>query len=803
MNIKTNYIFCLFFLFALIAYPSHLKAQSDSIPTLTELPQSSDSRPKIGLVLSGGGAKGAAHIGVIKYLEEQGIPIDYVTGTSMGSIVGGLYSLGYSPDQMIDIITNVDWNQLISNNVDRRKISFKRKERKSRELLDLSFSSKKDSIVTNPLKQTLPSGIVSGDNLINLFSSLSVNYSDSISFMYLPTPFACVATDLITGDPTIINSGEFSKAIRASMAIPILFNPVKYNGTIYVDGGLSNNFPVDACKSMGADYIIGVSMSSGLESNPDKLSTILYHVKQLKEIMTDKDINNYDKECDIFIRPELKGVGMLSFNAESVAIVTQSGYDAASQFEKEIQELKTILAQYPEADTIERPKAKCILKDKILINRIEITGVDELTSRWLKRNITIKEESLMNKADIDKIIARYYGIGNFSSITYSIHNDVENKDAYILKINIRQAQVHEFGLGLNYDSEEALSLLLHLGFNENKMKSLKAKIDAKIGYNIKINTNFSYERPLIPVFNLGYEFISHDLDMYNMYNQDVLDMNFWFHKHNLKLFLSDYYFRNFSIQAGANIETYRSLKVLFSSYVSENVEHSPINTIGLFASLKADNLNKIKFPTRGIKASIDYTNKPYEFNDGIIENFGLSNIMFAFESYIPLFNERLTLIPQAYGSFLFGEGATGGLELDKNIHYYYGHNPRYPFYNNYIGRSLTERYFEYQLPFVGSTHTSKTYNNVGIVRLDIRYHIHKRHYVTAMFNFMRSATHFDYFMNIRKNANTIYSNLHDDINLIGTGIRYTFDTKIGPFSISFSSANFKNLDIYLNMGFEI
>lgn len=786
-----------------MSFSCKLEAQSDSIPTLTELPQLSDSRPKIGLVLSGGGAKGAAHIGVIKYLEEQGIPIDFISGTSMGSIVGGLYALGYSPEQMMDIITNVDWNQLISNNVDRRKISFKRKERRSRELFDLSFSSTKDSIVTNPLKQTLPSGIVSGDNLTNLFSSLSVGYSDSTDFMNLPKPFACVATDLITGNPIVISSGEFSKAVRASMAIPILFNPVKHNETIYVDGGLSNNFPVDVCREMGADYIIGVSMSPGLEDDPNKLSTIFFHIKQLKEIMTDKDINEYSEDCDIFIRPKLKGVGMLSFNAESVAIVTQSGYDAASQFEKEIQELKTILAQYPESDTIEKPQAKSILNDKILINGIEIQGVDELTARWLKRNITIKEGRMMNKADIDEIIARYYGIGNFSSVTYSIHDDIEDEDAYILKIKITQARDHEFGMGVNYDSEEALSLLLHLGFNENKMKAFKTQIDAKIGYNLRINTNFSYERPLIPVSNLAYEFISYDLDMNNMYNRDVLDMNFWFHKHNLKLFLSDYYLRNFSLKVGANIETYRSMKVLFSSYVAENVEHNPVNTVGLFATFKVDNLNKIKFPTKGIKATIDFTNRPYELKDGYFESFDLSNLMLSFESYIPLFNERLTLIPQAYGSFLFGEAATGGLELDKNIHYFYGPNPRYPFYNNYIGGMQMERYFEHQLPFIGSNHTTKTYNNVGIVRLDIRYHIHKRHYVTAMVNVMRSATHFDYFMNIRKKASNIYSNLHDDINMTGAGIQYTFDTKLGPFSLSFSSINFKNLDIYLNIGFEI
>lgn len=799
MNLRVKVFSYLLALLMPLIFQHDLKAQNDSIAESNHDTDVVVSRPKIGLVLSGGGAKGAAHIGVIKYLEEQGIPIDYISGTSMGSIVGGLYALGYSPEQMTEIITNVDWNQLISNNVDRRKISFKRKERKSRELFDLSFASRKDSIITDPLKQTLPSGIVSGDHLSNLFSSLSVNYSDSTDFMNFPTPFACIATDLITGHPTVINNGEFSKAIRASMAIPILFNPVKYNGTIYVDGGLSNNFPIDACRNMGADYVIGVSMSPGLEDDPEKLNTILYLIKQLKEIMTDKNSNHYNEGCDIFIRPELKGVGMLSFNTESVAIVTQSGYEAASKFEKEIQELKTILAQYPEENKAYKPKAKCIINDKILINRIDLYDVDKITSKWLKRSFSIKEGSLMNKADIDEIIARYFGLGNFSSITYSLHNDIDDEDAYILRIKLKKAQPHEFGLGLNYDSEEALSLLLHLGFNENKMKGFKTSIDAKIGYNLKINTNLSYERPLCPKFNIEYEFISNDIDIYN---HNVLDMNFWFHKHNLKCFLSDYYFRNFKIQVGANIETYRSLKNLYSTYIPEEINLRPINTLGVFGILKYDNLNKIKFPTRGVKSSIKFTNKPYEYNDGSIRDFDLSNFIFSLEAYIPLFNERLTLIPQAYGSFMFGTASTSGLSLSSHNNFY-GPNPKYPYYNNFAGGTQMERYFEYELPFIGTNNTMIGLNNIGIVRLDIRYHIKKRHYVTAMFNVMRSATTIDNFINTKSNKLVTDKDIYKVFNLYGGGVRYTFDTKLGPISLDFSSTDIKHINIYLNMGFEI
>lgn len=278
------------------------------------------SRPKVGLVLSGGGAKGAAHIGVLKYIEEAGIPIDYIAGTSMGSIVGGMYALGYSSDEILEIISSVDWDRLISNNVERKKISFSEKVEKGVQLFTLPFSFKsgKDDIQSLSFKNSLPKGIVSGDNLINLFNSLAVGYSDPMDFSELPTPFICIATNMINGEADILDKGIFTKSLRASMAIPILFDPIEINNTLYVDGGLVSNFPVEECRAMGADYIIGVSMSPGLEEDPKKLSTILSQVKQLKEIITDKDFDKYHEHCDIFISPDLKGVGMLSFDAESV-----------------------------------------------------------------------------------------------------------------------------------------------------------------------------------------------------------------------------------------------------------------------------------------------------------------------------------------------------------------------------------------------------------------------------------------------------------------------------------------------------
>ena len=163
------------------------------------------TRPKVGLVLSGGGAKGAAHIGVLKYIEEAGIPIDYIAGTSMGSIVGGMYALGYSADEILEVISAVDWDRMISNEVDRREISFNRKSEKDIQIITVPFSlsGHTENLQSHSFRNSLPKGIVSGDNLINLFNSLAVGYSDPLSYDELPVPFICIATDMISGEADI------------------------------------------------------------------------------------------------------------------------------------------------------------------------------------------------------------------------------------------------------------------------------------------------------------------------------------------------------------------------------------------------------------------------------------------------------------------------------------------------------------------------------------------------------------------------------------------------------------------------
>ena len=761
------------------------------------------ARPKVGLVLSGGGAKGAAHLGVLKYLEDNGIPIDYIAGTSMGSVVGGMYALGYSTDEILDVLSSADWNRLISNEVDRRKISFTRKLENETMVFTIPFSLKqKEDMQSRTFKNSLPKGFVTGDNIINLFNSLAVGYADSLSFGQLPIPFLCIATDMLSGEAAVLDKGEFTKALRASMAIPVLFDPVKMNQTLYTDGGLTCNFPAEQCKAMGADYVIGVSMSPGLEDNPENLSSVLSQIKQLKEIMTDKDFDRYHEQCDIFISPDLKGVGMLSFDAESVARVTQSGYEAALAQAKKFADLKRIVFSLS-TDTVlkvsRQKKAVNIIKTKVQLSGIEFVGVDKKLDKWLRRVCKVKVGEMVNKNDIDESVSIYYGTGNFKSVTYTLHEDLTTSGSYILKFNFVEKNPHDFGLGLRFDTQDMLSVLLHVGINSNRMSGFKANLDAKLGGNQWLKLNVSYGHMLYPKINFAYHFRNSELDVYDM---DKLEMNEKFLQHKFRLYLSENHTRTFSLGAGLEMELMTPRKVMYADEIAtQDEDYKGVNTLGSFAYFSFDNLNKNRFPTRGVKGRIDFTWKDCTFTTKGIKKFQMASLVYGFEGYVPVIKDRFVLVPQLYGSFLFGKGAVSGKEGAWNA-LFKGPVPMYPYMNNIIGGTEKGRYIDHQLPFIGLNKTSFAFNNLAIARLDMRVRVYKKHYLTAMVNYGRSSIDFKNFF--QKSDELLWENIYDynASNWWGAGIRYSLDTKLGPLEFDVSSSNIsKSVNLYFSLGY--
>jgi len=284
-------------------------------------------RPKIGLVLSGGGAKGIAHIGILKAMEKEGIRPDFISGTSMGSIIGGLYALGYSADQLDTIIRQVDWGQVLSNNIPLEYIAYEEKEYYNRFLVELPFEKGK-------LK--LPTGVLHGQMLGEMLARYTWPSKKYATFDDFPIPFRCVATDVSTGKEIVFSKGSLAKAMRASMAIPTAFTTVDLDTTLVVDGGVVNNFPVEELYKMGADIVIGVNVSHGFESAYD-IKTMTGILLQIAMIPSSEKLDDQIKQCDIYIAPELEGYSTASFS--SYKEILESGYVAGEKFRPEFKQL--------------------------------------------------------------------------------------------------------------------------------------------------------------------------------------------------------------------------------------------------------------------------------------------------------------------------------------------------------------------------------------------------------------------------------------------------------------------------------
>lgn len=275
-------------------------------------------RKKVGLVLSGGGAKGVAHIGAIKVLEELDIPIDYIAGTSIGAIIGGLYSIGYTSEQLEIIVKQTNWIDLLTDNTSRDAIPFPFKLDDSKYLISLPIDKNKKS-----------GGILRGRNISQLLQQLTEGYNDSINFDSLPIPFACIATDIATNQKEVIQSGKLSEAMRASMSIPVVFTPLYSDKKVLIDGGFKDNLPVDIAKRMGADIIIAIDVQSELEKG-DKLQTVPDVVKQLMLMICQSELNTDKiKQADSYIKVNVEGYNAASFSKEAIDTLIIRGENSA------------------------------------------------------------------------------------------------------------------------------------------------------------------------------------------------------------------------------------------------------------------------------------------------------------------------------------------------------------------------------------------------------------------------------------------------------------------------------------------
>ena len=371
---------------------------------------SSTGRPKIGLVLSGGGARGAAHIGVLELLEEMYVPIDFIVGTSMGSIVGGLYASGMTPAEIEKVLVTIDWQDAFSDNIPREERSFRRKRDD-----DLYLIKHKPGIGDDG-KIKLPTGLLQGQKIDLIFTELTLPVIDIKNFDELNIPFRAVATDISTGEAVVLGSGDLAKSMRASMSVPSIFAPVEIDGRLLVDGGVSNNLPVDVARDMGADIVIVVDISTPLKKK-EELTSALSITSQLTGILTRRNTEAQiatltDK--DILIVPDLGNISSASF--EESGKVVPKGRAAAELHREQLAGLAI-----SQTDYINRVQAQPERQTTLpVIEFVKLDNQSRVSDEVIMARLQVKTGEPLDVKALDNEIREIYGLELFQTVTYEV-----------------------------------------------------------------------------------------------------------------------------------------------------------------------------------------------------------------------------------------------------------------------------------------------------------------------------------------------------------------------------------------------
>lgn len=743
------------------------------------------TRPKVGVVLSGGGAKGMAHIGALKALEELEIPVDYIVGTSIGSIIGGIYALGYSADQMDSLVHSQDWGMLMKDQIKRRQLSYDDKKTKEKCIVTIPFLTPKtfgdemqehrqedpDEMGPFPATQKkkgvlneIPMALVEGQNLHHLFSKLSVGYQDSIDFNTLPIPFACVAVDVNTKEEVVFHGGDIVTAIRSSMSIPAYFAPIKSGSHTLVDGGMLNNFPVDVVREMGADIVIGVDLHYHKKLVQDNVETIPEMVNSMLSIMNGEKYYAGRANADIIICPDTRNFGILDFDEASISALEDEGYKAAQVEINSLKELSELMKRYPKKQPA-APKAINLDQDSVFISQLSVTGGDPSEMTWLLDRTELKPGTYLSGTDLDDAIDMFYNTKAFKKVTYSVAGKEDN---YNLKVKFTPERVHQFGIGFRFDSEEKASILASFSFNRHKIFGNKLDIDLELAQNSSAIVKYGYTFKSMLQFNASTTFrnIIADLYDYGIRNASY-KVNYFRGDVNLELKR----FPNTDVKVGACFDNYKFLSALeFYDEIPDDTSITGYSS-NIYARYDFDNFTDPYFPKRGMRMEIMGSFYPDIHKNDVDEHFFGLNLNW--QLVIP-FGDRFAAIPQLYNRWVMG-------------------NKGYTVYSNYFGGYMKGRYLDTQLPFVGTNNCNTAYDYVDIARVDFRLNHYKNHYITLMANGMVDYTGLDQLFSTEEIVARRIS--------YGAALSYSVDTFIGPVQLIGHWSNISKFGMYFSLGY--
>ncbi len=742
---------------------STVNAQTDSISQASQ-EICLQTRKKVGVVLSGGGAKGMAHIGVLKVLEKAGIPVDIITGTSIGSIVGGLYAIGYNAHSLDSMVRTQDWTYVITDKENLRSQSILDRKKQNTYLFTTGLTIGK--------RDWGAGGLIRGKNLAELFQKLFVGYTDSLDFNKdLKIPFACVATNIMDNSEVVFHSGRLPQAIRASMSIPAAFSPVRLGDMVLVDGGLKNNYPVDVAREMGAEVVIGVT----LNGKPKTAEDITGTMKIVGQIIDVNCVNKYTENkaiSDLWMNVDPHGYSTASFTSEAIDSLIRYGEEEAMRHWDEIIALKKIIG----IDDSFRPTIYYPLRPDAMTERQHITG-------FYFENMTPQAERfLRNKFHLnrtDSIDAKLE-----QALTTSMRMDLFYQTAecqlipeaggvrVVLSAGERKSvQLHA---GVRYDTEENAAILLGLDIPLKTAIPVETDITLRLGKRLMARGEItvhprSFTRP-----TFSYTFRRNDVDIYTTGD---LDYNIRYNQSQAEFLPINFDLRHFNLQIGLRWD-YMHYRNKLGSETARQVTLKNEHFFSYRARMTYNSEDSWYFPTRGARFNAEYaylTNDFAKLNirdaDGNKQGkaTGMSEVNADWRMSFS-FGSRFTIQPMIYGRLLFGSVIPA-------------------VFGNTVGGNWFGHYVEQQMPFAGIGNMEYVDHQFVAAQLQAQQRIGRNNYVLLRVTGAQQAEK--------------TKELLDNRTILGVQGGYYYNTMFGPVGATLGYSNHtKKAYFFINLGYE-
>ncbi len=568
------------------------------ISTLSFSQEKSGEDIKVGLVLSGGGAKGLAHIGALKVIEESGVRIDYIGGTSMGAIIGALYASGYSAHQLDSIFGQTDFSTLIQDNIPRSAKTFYEKQEAEKYALVLPFDK---------FKVGFPSGLSKGQNIYNLLSRLTSHVSTISDFSKLPIPFFCVATNIESGKEVILDRGNLPRAVTASGALPSLFSPVIIDDKVLIDGGVVNNYPINEVRAKGMDIIIGIDVQDSLKSRKN-LKSAFDVLVQINNYRTIKDMIEKRKKTDIYIHPNIEDFSVVSFD-EGKNIVA-SGVDAADSFREELAKLAS------QQKHTEKKKIEFENQDTIFIKEVKIEGIEKYTRSYVLGKLKLRTPDKITYKEFNEGINNLSATGNFQDINYKFFEDDNHKSTLLLQLRESNSSMM-LRFAAHYDDLFRTAALVNITKKRLFTNNDIASLDLIAGDNLRYNFEYYIDKGFYwsVGFNSKYHFFETDVplsfvdaDLNAEVSLPINSLSIKYSDFTNQLYIETLFRRTFILGLGAEHKYLRYLSETIGTD-DNNLPRTVFESTNYYSALgflKYDSYDNSFFPKSGIYFSGDF-----------------------------------------------------------------------------------------------------------------------------------------------------------------------------------------------------